>query len=455
MSEIKYLLSAINRKKLNMRLMVSILVIGLVIGTLPFLRSNADAEEAAGVSYEQITYTDGGGEQQGIDVYKPGNGGNRPGIIFVHGGGWRVGSKSQYEHLGRVAAARGYTAYAIDYRLGSAGTYYQYEDVRLAVQRIMDTAQEHGTDSQRIGILGDSAGGSLAMRVAASGDTGLAAAIGWSAPVNAYTAIFNSYQSFAIGLDHSTCIPTDINALESIPASEGGEYTGEGSPATESEILNVLNKSGLTSSTDGSSVGISDLTDLASQVAGAVTSGGTSGLGQAAQQLVDTGARALNVPTDTRVGRTVNDAGVLAQNLDNNSSTPSIYDPKSDTASEEVKAEAAKSPLAAFATHTADIPLPAEAQRAILALTDTMGCQNDFRVLSPALNFSRNTPPTFLVNAETEFLVHPGQAVEYSNNLRAAGIDSEFLILPGSNHLGYDERAVEPTFAFLDRYLRP
>lgn len=454
-SEVKYLLKAINRKKLNMRLMVSILIVGLVLGTLPFLRSSAEAEEAAGITYEQTSYTDGGGEQQGIDVYKPGNGSNHPGIIFVHGGGWRVGSKSQYEHLGRVAAARGYTAYAIDYRLGSAGTYYQYEDVHRAVEHIIENAESYGTDPSRIGILGDSAGGSLAMRVAASGDTGLAAAIGWSAPVNAYTAIFNSYQSFVIGLDHSTCIPTDLNALESIPTSEGGQYSGDGTPASESDILSLLGQGGLSSS-EGSTGTISGLTDIVSQVAGAVSGGANSGnLGSIVQQLVNTGAQALNVPTDPNVGRTVNDAGVLAENLDHNSSTPSIYDPRSTTASEEVKAAAAKSPLSAFATHTADVPIPAEAQRAILALTDAMGCQNDFRVLSPALNFSPNTPPTFLVNAETEFLVHPGQAVEYSNNLRNAGIDSDFLILPGGNHLGYDERAVEPTFVFLDRHLHP
>lgn len=463
-SEAKYLLQAINRRRLNTQLVIMIVIVGLLIGLLPMTRIKA--EESAPITVTESTYIDGGGEAQDIDVYHSSYGDNRPGIIFVHGGGWRVGDKSQYEHLGRLAAARGYTAYAVNYRLGSAGTYYQFEDIMRAVESIKENASDFGTDPDRIGILGDSAGGSLAMRVAASGDTGLAAAVGWSAPVNAYTALFNSAQSFAIGLDHSTCIPTDLNALESIPATEGGDYEGDGTPASESALLEMLGQRSSSTSSSSSDddtsssstqvTGVSELTDLAAGIASVATGGSNgSNLGQLAQTAADAAAHAANAPSNSNVGRTVRDAGTLASNLDHNSSTPSIYDPRSDTASEEVKAAAEQSPIAAFATHTADAPIPAAAQRAILGITDAFGCQDNLRVLSPSLNFASNTPPTFLVNAQDEFLVHPGQAIEYSNNLRAAGIESDYLILPGANHLGYDERAVEPTFDFLDKQLHP
>jgi acetyl esterase/lipase len=422
-AEAKYAFKATNK-----RLLAALLTLGMVVGMVPLNRAQADL--MGSVVHAQAVYTDGAGNQQGIDVYQPGNGASHPGIIFVHGGGWRTGDKSQYTHLGDVAASRGYTAYSINYRLGPSGVYYQYEDVMRAIASIRQNAAQYGTDPNRIAVWGDSAGGSLAMRVAASGQTGLAAAVGWSAPVNAYTAIFNSLQSFAIGLDHSTCVPVGeiTGILSDIPTSEGGQGT-TGSPLTQDTAMTMLG-----SGNQGSAVG--SLSQLVGAAAGAISSA-TGGQISASQ---------------------VQDAANVASSLatsQGKSGTPSIYDPTSATATAEVKAAAAASPLAATATHTAVTQIPDAGQRAVLALTDALGCQDNFRVLSPALYFAKNTPPTFLVNAQDEYLVNPGQAIEYSNNLRAAGIDSSYLILPGANHMGYDERAVEPTFSFLDQHLRP
>lgn len=495
-AEAKYLFQASNK-----RLMAGLLVIALIIGMAPIGRTQADE---MGVKLSQSTYIDGAGGEQGIDVYQPGQGANHPGIIFVHGGGWRVGDKNQYAHLGNVAASRGFTAYSINYRLGASGVYYQYEDVMRAIASIRQNAAQFGTDPNRIAVWGDSAGGSLAMRVAASGETGLAAAVGWSAPVNAYTAIFNSIQSFAIGLNHSTCVPFDpANILQMVPQSSGGEGSNDqGTPVDEQSMMSMLGgNSASTGNSTSSATGTatspatSGLADQAgnaissatggavdagtastiANVATSLLSGATSGNQTGSQSsgsntssstgssdlsgLVNTGIQALTGAAKASGNQQVSDAadvaGQLLTTTGNNMNTPSIYDPKSSTASEAVKTAAARSPLAVMATHTAEAPVSAEVQRAVLAVTDALGCQDNFRVLSPALNFAKNTPPTFLANAESEYLVHPGQAIEYSNNLRAAGIDSEFLILPGANHMGYDERAVEPTFAFLTRHLNP
>ncbi len=490
-AEAKYLLQTSNK-----RLMTGLLVVALVISMTPIGRTQADE---MGVKLSQSTYTDGAGGEQGIDVYQPGQGGNHPGVIFVHGGGWRVGDKNQYAHLGNVAANRGFTAFSINYRLGASGVYYQYEDVMRAVASIRANAAQFGTDPNRIAILGDSAGGSLAMRVAASGETGLAAAVGWSAPVNAYTAIFNSIQSFAIGLNHSSCVPFDpANILQMIPQSTGGQGSNDqGTPVDEQSMMSMLGggSSTGTSSTGASNSGTSSsatsglvdqaasalsgasggaidsstastIANVASGLLGSATSGQSTGGNSSSSSdnaalgsLVNTGIQALTGAAKSSGNQQVSDAADIAGSLltttGNNMNTPSIYNPKSSTASQAVKTAAARSPLSMTATHTAVAPVSAEVQRAVLAVTDALGCQDNFRVLSPALNFSKSTPPTFLVNAQDEFLVHPGQAVEYSNNLRGAGIDSSFLILPGANHMGYDERAVEPTFEFLTNHLRP
>jgi len=85
-----------------------------------------------------------------------------------------------------------------------------YEDVMRGIQHVLNNAEMYGIDPGKIAIWGDSAGGSLSMRANASGKSGAKVAVGWSAPTNAYTALFRSFQSFAIGVDHSTCAPTDL-----------------------------------------------------------------------------------------------------------------------------------------------------------------------------------------------------------------------------------------------------
>jgi acetyl esterase/lipase len=167
-------------------------------------------------------YVNGKGDYQPLRITRK-EGEGQPAIIFFNGGGWhtddRVGDK-----VAPLAVQRGYTAIVATYRLGSSGVYYQFEDVMRAVKHVRDNAKMYGVDPSRIAVWGDSAGGSLAMRVAGSGKSGAAAAVGWSAPTNAYTALFKSPQSFAIGMDHSTCIPTDINGvLNAIDMLNGGE----------------------------------------------------------------------------------------------------------------------------------------------------------------------------------------------------------------------------------------
>lgn len=149
----------------------------------------------------------------------------QPAIIFFNGGGWLtndgVGAK-----IAPKANERGYTTFEATYRLGSSGVYYQLEDVLRAIKHVRNNSDMYGIDPNRIAIWGDSAGGSLTMRAAGTGQSGAAVAVGWSAPTNAYTALFHSPESFAIGMVHSTCAPTDITgAMDTINQLNGGEAT--------------------------------------------------------------------------------------------------------------------------------------------------------------------------------------------------------------------------------------
>ena len=76
-------------RNIKTRTLTLLLITGLVIGLVPMANL-----EAAAVRVTPATYVDGAGGRQGIDVYSTGGAG-KPGIIFVHGGGWRTGDKSQ------------------------------------------------------------------------------------------------------------------------------------------------------------------------------------------------------------------------------------------------------------------------------------------------------------------------------------------------------------------------
>jgi acetyl esterase/lipase len=87
-----------------------------------------------------------------------------PALLCIHGGGWQLGDKQSYEALIRIFAAHGYVAAALDYRLTPRYQWpAQIEDVKCAVRFLRAHASEYRIDPDRIGVLGDSAGGHLAL----------------------------------------------------------------------------------------------------------------------------------------------------------------------------------------------------------------------------------------------------------------------------------------------------
>lgn len=117
-----------------------------------------DANAATTVSY-------GADPAQKMDVYLPtGFAGPPPGVEMIHGGGWQAGDKSFYAPLGRALAARGFVAFSVNYRLTPAARYpAQADDVQQAARWMRAHAGEYHLDPARLGALGDSAGGHLAL----------------------------------------------------------------------------------------------------------------------------------------------------------------------------------------------------------------------------------------------------------------------------------------------------
>jgi acetyl esterase/lipase len=85
-----------------------------------------------------------------------------PVIVWVHGGGWRYGSRRVAPDLTRFFAARDFAMVAVDYRLSDCATFpAQIEDLRTAIRWIRSVAGQYGFDAGRIGLWGVSAGGHL------------------------------------------------------------------------------------------------------------------------------------------------------------------------------------------------------------------------------------------------------------------------------------------------------
>lgn len=87
-----------------------------------------------------------------------------PGIVCIHGGGWRQGNKDAQLANAKEAAKHGYVAAAVGYRLAPKAIFpSQVEDVKCAVRWLRANADDLHLDRDHIGAIGYSAGGHLSM----------------------------------------------------------------------------------------------------------------------------------------------------------------------------------------------------------------------------------------------------------------------------------------------------
>jgi acetyl esterase/lipase len=114
-------------------------------------------------AHRDLPYLENGHARQKLDLYLPASPrGPLPLIVWVHGGGWRSGSKDQCLPLRQGFLERGYAIASVGYRLsGDAIFPAQIEDCKGAIRWLRAHAHEHGLDPHRFGLWGSSAGGHL------------------------------------------------------------------------------------------------------------------------------------------------------------------------------------------------------------------------------------------------------------------------------------------------------
>src|SRR3984893_5190862 len=105
-------------------------------------------------------------ERQMLDVYAPAEGKNLPVVVWIHGGGWQAGDKSDVQKKPQAFADKGFVFVSINYRLLPDVTIKQMAaDVAKAIRWTHDHAKDYGGDPDTMIVTGHSAGAQLAALV--------------------------------------------------------------------------------------------------------------------------------------------------------------------------------------------------------------------------------------------------------------------------------------------------
>lgn len=146
-------------------LIIGVLLVGLAFQLWPMLSQPNPAAFAANVERD-VVFGQAGEVVLKLDIFSPTNEGQAfPVVMYVHGGGWKMGSKSMLSMIQGPAELlrRGFAVVAINYRLGPDHKFpAMLEDAKCAVRFLRSHAKEFNLDPDHIGAMGDSAGGHLA-----------------------------------------------------------------------------------------------------------------------------------------------------------------------------------------------------------------------------------------------------------------------------------------------------
>jgi len=94
-----------------------------------------------------------------------------PGLIFIHGGGWKSGNKNDYRYYAMRYAKRGFVVASISYRFSQEALFPGcVQDAKCAVRWMRANAKKYNVDPNRLAAAGGSAGGYLSMMIGYSSD---------------------------------------------------------------------------------------------------------------------------------------------------------------------------------------------------------------------------------------------------------------------------------------------
>ncbi len=118
---------------------------------------------------EDIEYAKHDGESLRLDVLQPRGPGPHPVLIYLHGGGFAIGSKRTHRALAAAYASQGYLVCNVDYRLAPKNPFpAAMQDACAAWLWATNHIEEYGGNAHCMALAGDSAGANLALSVTLS-----------------------------------------------------------------------------------------------------------------------------------------------------------------------------------------------------------------------------------------------------------------------------------------------
>jgi len=169
--------------------------LAILTGQLKLINPNIEAPANIDVR-KDVIYGKGGGQDLKLDLYSPKNLDRPvPGLIFIHGGAWKGGHRSDYHFYGVKFAERGYVVATVSYRLLPDWPFpAAVHDVKCAVRWMRAEKSRLHVKADRIGVVGGSAGGHLAMMIGYSSDVPELEGDGGNAGVSSrVSAVVNLY----------------------------------------------------------------------------------------------------------------------------------------------------------------------------------------------------------------------------------------------------------------------
>lgn len=115
-------------------------------------------------AHRNLEYAVEDGESLKLDLYLPAGTTNAPLLMWIHGGAWKNGDKSNVFQSIMDLTTQGYALASINYRLQDLTIHpKQIHDCKGALRWLRANAGEYGYDPERIAVGGGSAGGHLAL----------------------------------------------------------------------------------------------------------------------------------------------------------------------------------------------------------------------------------------------------------------------------------------------------
>jgi acetyl esterase/lipase len=160
--------------------------------------------------------------QQVMDIVRPRDTAQKhPAVLLIHGGGFRAGSRKGFVAQAIRLAQHGYVAATMDYRLAPKAPFpAAVNDSKAAVRYLRAQAGRLGIDPDRIGVMGGSAGGHLALFLGVTGDV---AKFEGDGPNRDQSSRVACVVSFYGPSDFTKSYGRSVDAAEVLPLFLGGD----------------------------------------------------------------------------------------------------------------------------------------------------------------------------------------------------------------------------------------